>query len=66
MRAHMVCGILMHSSFAVTTEGLPLGLSALKFLNRKKFKGTGNRSTPAARFRDHGLAIRLLTTNSLA
>ncbi|MCP3468177.1 IS4 family transposase [Bradyrhizobium sp. CCGUVB23] len=34
------CGILMHSSLAVTTEGLPLGLTAIKFWTRKKFKGT--------------------------
>lgn len=34
------CGILMHSSLAVTTEGLPLGLAAVKFWTRKKFKGT--------------------------
>ncbi len=34
------CGILMHSSLAVTTEGLPLGLAAIKFWTRKKFKGT--------------------------
>ena len=33
------CGILMHSSLAVTTEGLPLGLTAIKFWSRKKFKG---------------------------
>ncbi len=33
-------GILMHSSLAVTTEGLPLGLTAVKFWTRKKFKGT--------------------------
>jgi hypothetical protein len=33
------CGILMHSSLAVTTEGLPLGLIAIKFWSRKKFKG---------------------------
>ena len=30
----------MHSSLAVTTEGLPLGLAAIKFWSRKKFKGT--------------------------
>ena len=30
----------MHSSLAVTTEGLPLGLAAIKFWTRKKFKGT--------------------------
>jgi len=29
----------MHSSLAVTPEGLPLGLTAIKFWNRKKFKG---------------------------
>jgi hypothetical protein len=33
------CGILMHSSLAVTTEGLPLGLAAIKFWTRSKFKG---------------------------
>ena len=39
-RHHPVCGILMHSSLAVTTEGLPLGLAAIKFWSRSKFKGT--------------------------
>jgi hypothetical protein len=39
-RHHTVCGILMHSSLAVTTEGLPLGLSAIKFWTRDEFKGT--------------------------
>lgn len=34
-----VCGILMHLSLAVTTEGLPLGLAAIKFWTRKKFVG---------------------------
>lgn len=33
------CGILMHSSLAVTPEGLPLGLTAIKFWTRDKFKG---------------------------
>jgi hypothetical protein len=37
---HTVCGILMHSSLVVTPEGLPLGIAAIKFWNRKKFKGT--------------------------
>jgi hypothetical protein len=37
---HKVCGILMHSSLAVTTDGLPLGLSAIKFWTREKFKGS--------------------------
>jgi hypothetical protein len=40
LRMHTVCGILMHSSLAVTLEGLPLGLAAIKFWTRKKFKGT--------------------------
>jgi hypothetical protein len=35
-----VCGLLMHASLAVTTDGLPLGLSAIKFWTRSKFKGT--------------------------
>ena len=39
-RHHTLCGILMHSSLAVTTDGLPLGLTAVKFWTRKKFKGT--------------------------
>jgi hypothetical protein len=38
-RYYTGCGILMHSSLAVTTEGLPLGLTAVKFWSRKKFKG---------------------------
>lgn len=37
---HTVCGLLMHSSLAVTTAGVPLGLAAVKFWTRKKFKGT--------------------------
>ena len=40
LRHHAVCGILMHSSLAVTQEGLPLGLAAVKFWSREKFKGT--------------------------
>lgn len=39
-RLHTMCGILMHSSLAVTTDGLPLGLAAIKLWTRKKFKGT--------------------------
>jgi hypothetical protein len=30
----------MHASLAVTADGLPLGLPAIKFWSRKKFKGT--------------------------
>ena len=36
---HNVCGILMHSSLAVTLDGLPLGLTAIKFWSRDKFYG---------------------------
>lgn len=39
------CGLLMHSSLAVTCEGLPLGLCAIKFWNRvvrKKDSATKN------------------------
>lgn len=36
----VACGILMHSSLVVTTDGVPLGLSAIKFWTRKRFKGT--------------------------
>jgi len=34
------CGLLMHSSLAITAAGKPLGLTAVKFWTRKKFKGT--------------------------
>jgi hypothetical protein len=37
---HTVCGLLMHSSLVLTTTGVPLGLAAVKFWTRKKFKGT--------------------------
>lgn len=36
---HKTCGILMHASLAVTPEGLPLGLTSVKYWTRKKFKG---------------------------
>ncbi len=39
-RMHTVCGLLLHSSLAVTVKGLPLGLSAVKFWSRQRFKGT--------------------------
>ena len=39
IRMHTVGGLLMHSSL-VTAEGLPLGLAAVKFWTREKFKGT--------------------------
>ena len=37
---HTVGGLLMHSSLAVTADGLPLGLAAIKFWTRKKFNGS--------------------------
>ena len=37
---HMICGLLMHASLAITPEGLQLGLMAAKFWSRDKFKGT--------------------------
>ena len=40
VRSHTVCGILMHSSLVLTTEGVPLGLAAVKVWTRQKFKGT--------------------------
>ena len=40
LRLHTVCGLLMHSSLVVTTDGLRLGLAAARFWTRKKFKGT--------------------------
>jgi hypothetical protein len=40
VRSHTVCGILMHSSLALTTEGVPLGLAAVKVWTRQKFKWT--------------------------
>ena len=39
-RLHTVCGLLMHGSLAITPEGLPLGLAAIRFWSRAKFKGT--------------------------
>jgi hypothetical protein len=38
-RYHTSCGILMHSSLAVTVAGQPLGLAAIKFWNRDRFHG---------------------------
>ncbi len=40
LRHHAICGLLMHSSLAVTVDGTPLGMTAVKFWTRDKFKGT--------------------------
>jgi hypothetical protein len=46
---HTVCGILMHSSLVVTTEGLPLGLAAINSgqeRNLRAARSSRSRSTP--------------------
>jgi hypothetical protein len=40
LRPYTQCGLLMHASLVVTTEGLPLGLAAVQFWARKEFKGS--------------------------
>jgi hypothetical protein len=40
---HTVCGVLMHCSLVLTTDGLPLGLAAVRFWARREFKGTNAR-----------------------
>lgn len=37
---YKVCGVLMHASLAVTSEGLPLGLTSARYWSRKVFKNT--------------------------
>jgi hypothetical protein len=49
LRMHTVCGLLMHASLAVTTDGLPLGLAAIKFWTRAKFKGRTRSSAGSTR-----------------
>ena len=39
VRHHTIRGILMHSSLAVTTEGLPLGLAAIKLPDALEVQG---------------------------
>jgi hypothetical protein len=39
LQHYAVCGILMHSSLAVTRDGLPLGLAAVKFWSRGELYG---------------------------
>ena len=36
---HVICGLLMHASLAITPNGLPLGMTSAKFWSRSKFKG---------------------------
>jgi hypothetical protein len=39
-RHHTLCGLLMHTSLAITEGGVPLGVTALKVWTRSKFRGT--------------------------
>ena len=39
-RHHTLCGLLLHTSLAVTEEGVPLGVTAAKVWTRSKFRGT--------------------------
>jgi hypothetical protein len=39
-RHHTLCGLLLHTSLAVTAEGVPLGVTAAKVWTRSKFRGT--------------------------
>lgn len=39
-RQHTLCGLLLHVSLAITPGGLPLGLTAVTFWSRDRFKGT--------------------------
>jgi hypothetical protein len=39
-RHHTLCGVLQHTSLAVTEDGVPLGITALKVWTRSKFRGT--------------------------
>jgi transposase-like protein/DDE family transposase len=39
-RHHTLCGLLLHTSLAVTEDGVPLGVAAVKVWTRSKFKGT--------------------------
>jgi hypothetical protein len=39
-RHHTLCGLLLHTSLAVTEQGVPLGVTAAKVWTRSKFRGT--------------------------
>ena len=39
-KEYSACGVLMHASLAVTSEGLPLGLTSARFWTRNVFKNT--------------------------
>jgi len=54
------CGICQHSSLAVTSEGLPLGLTAVKFWGRKEFKGEQGRKQARSRPIEEKESVRWL------
>jgi Transposase DNA-binding len=39
LRSHTVCGILMHSSLAVTMEGIPVGTGRCQVLDQEEVQG---------------------------
>ncbi len=41
LRHHAICGLLMHSSLAVTVDGTPLGMTAVKFWDTRQVQGHG-------------------------
>lgn len=62
-RQHTLCSLLMHASLAVTPEGLPLGLTAVKFWSRDRFKGTEalkRKINPTRAPIDHKKSVRWL------
>ena len=62
-RMHTVCGLLMHTSLVLTTEGLLLGLAVVKFWSRQKFKGTAALARKVNRTRvpiEHKESVRWL------
>ena len=59
-RMHTVCGLLMHSSLVVTTDGLPLGMAAVKFWTRKKFKAAFPKYRRYSVRREGDSAIRIM------
>lgn len=54
------CGLCLHSSLAVTTGGLPLGLAAAKFWSRKAFQGQKGRRRGRSRPIEEKESVRWL------
>ena len=69
-RMYTACGILMHSSLAITTAGLPLGLCAVKFWNSRQVQGNRgaqkkdqSNAGPHREEREHPMAGELKTVH---